>query len=790
MTAFKVNTSGGLYGSPILSATTLSNGGFAIVWGINVGGINNRNGLYVSRYDAKGNEVGDGEVQVMISNSVTSPSIAALDDGGFIIVYTCYYPITQGDTGIYAQKYDSNGNQVSKEIKVSIAEGVSSPTIATLSNGSFVVSWVSTQGINAKSYDTSGKLIGHEFQVAIKQKVVGYVDSGFTSPQNPQIASLGNEEFVITWQESIQGNINVYAQMYDANNKPLGNTFMVNYYDLGQQFMPSIAALSTGGFVITWQSGGGGSQRTNPISSTQDGSGYGIYAQIYDASGNEIAEEFRVNTYTPNNQTNPKLVALSTGGFIITWISDDGKKGIYAREYDVYNNPVSREFKVNTIDAAPGSVLQSPTIASLNNGGFVITYVNSNFQTSNYEIYAQRYDANCKTVDQGVTIPLPNTAPVSQALALIIDQDTQITINFKDKISDAEDTVATLKLRLKSLPTCGTLYDVSDRVAVLNQLYTVNALKYNPSGCTASSVGFLYSAVNTHGLESNQSIVTIAIQANKFFPTMSSAVYNGDHHSNDTSTIINSATQGSYDKETQQISSIDSVICAANQQCNNTTIDNIQSESLIWKVLGITGWTMFLISTTGLYIIYSKYKQAIQDSNKNNYPNSDSVQLRALTSAPIGVSLEKGREIELIQLEDSKIYFNYGSGLVKTSWIGNKDALLVYDYNQSGQVDDSAKIVLTMWSIEAKTDFQALLHIFDSNQDRVFDHHDVEFNKFFLWQDKNQNGISDAGELVSLSEVGLQSIDFNSKDEMLNTANVYWEDGRITQAYDLVFLHE
>ena len=145
------------------------------------------------------------------------------------------------------------------------------------------------------------------------------------------------------------------------------------------------------------------------------------------------------------------------------------------------------------------------------------------------------------------------------------------------------------------------------------------------------------------------------------------------------------------------------------------------------------------------------------------------------------------------------IYFNYDTQLVKTSWVGSKDAILVYDYNQNNKVDSGLEIVMTSLSPNSKSDFEALLNAFDSNHDHIFSAQDTEFDKFLLWQDYNQNGISEDHELKSLKEAGLISIDFNHQAQanqemqvlgILNTADVYWADGRTTQAYDLVFYHE
>jgi hypothetical protein len=76
--------------------------------------------------------------------------------------------------------------------------------------------------------------------------------------------------------------------------------------------------------VITWQS-------------NQDGSGYGVYAQRYNSLGVPQGSEFRVNSYTNDNQNNPSITSDSNGDFVITWQSNqDGSSfGIYSQ---IYNN--------------------------------------------------------------------------------------------------------------------------------------------------------------------------------------------------------------------------------------------------------------------------------------------------------------------------------------------------------------------------------------------------------------------------------------------------------------------
>ncbi|MBY0484095.1 DUF4347 domain-containing protein [Nitrosomonas sp.] len=159
--------------------------------------------------------------------------------------------------------------------------------------------------------------------------------------------------------------------------------FRVNTYTTNEQTDSSITALNDGGFVVTWTSLG------------QDGRGYGIYAQRYDANGAAQGSEFRVNTYTTDWQYEPSITALNHGGFVVTWTSDgqDGSGGgsIYAQRYDSNGAAQGSEFQVNTYTT---DWQYEPSITALNDGGFVVTWTSQGQDGSERGIYAQRYDSN------------------------------------------------------------------------------------------------------------------------------------------------------------------------------------------------------------------------------------------------------------------------------------------------------------------------------------------------------------------------------------------------------------
>src|SRR5690606_8890349 len=112
--------------------------------------------------------------------------------------------------------------------------------------------------------------------------------------------------------------------------------------------------LADGGFIISWVSNG------------QDGSSTGIYAQRYDSTGTTVDAEFRVNTTTAGGQYAASIVGLANGGFVATWTSNDGSgEGVYARVYDAEGNTTGADVRVNVTTANNQA---SSSIAALEDG--------------------------------------------------------------------------------------------------------------------------------------------------------------------------------------------------------------------------------------------------------------------------------------------------------------------------------------------------------------------------------------------------------------------------------------
>jgi hypothetical protein len=89
---------------------------------------------------------------------------------------------------------------------------------------------------------------------------------------------------------------------------------------------------------------------------------------------------------------------------------------------------------------------------------------------------------------------------------------------------------------------------------------------------------------------------------------------------------------------------------------------------------------------------------------------------------------------------------------VHTGWTQPGTGLLVVD-DGSGQVKNINQLV----GGENNSGFTALAQ-FDSNHDGVIDSNDPIHAQLRIWQDANGNGVVDPGELETLTQAGIASI--------------------------------
>lgn len=176
----------------------------------------------------------------------------------------------------------------------------------------------------------------------------------------------------------------------------LGDEDQVNDFFAGDQRAPQSAALVDGRYIVAWTSDG------------QDGSGYGIYAQVFDTDGRPATTQFRVNTITEGVQAKPTVTATSLGEFIVSWssVDDETREHTYfAQKYDGDGTPMTENFLV----AGPykGSEASDSTVSATSNGGFVSAWEGPRgWKSGNEGIHFQIFDTDGNAIGSPTKLPV------------------------------------------------------------------------------------------------------------------------------------------------------------------------------------------------------------------------------------------------------------------------------------------------------------------------------------------------------------------------------------------------
>ncbi|MDR1006966.1 MAG: hypothetical protein LBL65_00170 [Campylobacteraceae bacterium] len=123
---------------------------------------------------------------------------------------------------------------------------------------------------------------------------------------------------------------------------------------------------------------------------------------------------------------------------------------------------------------------------------------------------------------------------------------------------------------------------------------------------------------------------------------------------------------------------------------------------------------------------------------------------------PLVLDLNGDSQISFVELDKSNVFFDLNAdGISKhTAWIDKDDGFIVYDENGNGKIDN----INELFGNDTIDGFANLKNRIDSNGDGIIDVSDEKFNDLKVWQDKNQDGMSQKDELFTLDELGITEI--------------------------------
>jgi hypothetical protein len=355
---------------------------------------------------------------------------------------------------IFLRIFNLDGSPRSNDIFVNFGAHVfdaRQPAVAINDAGDIVVVWTadgqdgSGDTVMARLYDQNGDNKGSPFRVN---------EATSLDQNSPAVAMAANGDFVVTWARyfDITSSTGVQMRMFNANGIAKGGEVEVNSFAFNDQENPSIAMDAGNNFVIAWQS------------KDQDGSGWGVYAQRYHASGVKAGSEFRVNTgQTSGDQFNPSVGMNASGQFVISWTNSASSPGIRAQAYQANGNPWGSNFTVD--DNIVGD--QRDSSALIFNDGSMLFAFQSQDSDGSKSVSGREFDA-------------PGVASSSEASIP----------GFKDGDQEAV-SIATAGGHLAMVWGGATLFDSSGVAIKLiaAPVFTGSVLVSTPGGTTVSEAG-------------------------------------------------------------------------------------------------------------------------------------------------------------------------------------------------------------------------------------------------------------------------------------------------------------
>ncbi len=307
------------------------------------------------------------------------PAVCRDIGGGTVVVWESTDQDGDG-RGVFAQRFDSAGAPRGEEFQVNTYTpgNQQAPAVSCDADGDFVVVWESrdqdgdSYGVFGQRYDSAGAPRGEEFQV-----------NTYTLDRqlNASVCGSTDGDFVVVWQSDLQDGdgYGIFGRRFASSGAALGTEFQVNTHTAFAQEYGAVACDAGGASVVVWQS------------EEQDGDGYGIFGQRYDASGAPLGSEFQVNSESYYSQLAPAAASDPVGNFVVVWESYNYQDGdgyaVFGRRFASSGAPLGDEFQINTYTLYSQ---EAPSVAMDAGGNFVVAWA-SGQDGDGYGVFGRRF---------------------------------------------------------------------------------------------------------------------------------------------------------------------------------------------------------------------------------------------------------------------------------------------------------------------------------------------------------------------------------------------------------------
>ncbi|WP_339762778.1 Ig-like domain-containing protein, partial [uncultured Hoeflea sp.] len=227
----------------------------------------------------------------------------------------------------------------------------------------------------------------------------------------------------------------------------------------------------------------------------------------------------------------------------------------------------------------------------------------------------------------------------------------------------------------------------------------------------------------------------------------------------------------------------------ANPGDNDIVVSRSDGRSFNVHGFDLNSGSVTIFTDTGeTYSISGTGTKSVSISNvktitlENNGTNSiiDNLVLSSNATDPIVLDLN-GDGVDLSATAAFDI--DADGDLDQIGWTGPEDGVLAVDLDGSGAIENGSELFSEVFGGGSHANSLEALRTFDSNGDGVIDAQDAAYDDILVWQDANSDGVSQAGELQTLAERGIASLDLDAAEANQTVdGNTIFAEGTYTKA--------
>ena len=221
------------------------------------------------------------------------------------------------------------------------------------------------------------------------------------------VTQLLDGSIVLAWESKASGAGQIWRRRFTSDGVAQTPEKLVFGDGPNDQTDVSMASLSDGGYVLAWSRQNG------------DSDNYSVVYQKFDVVGNPSSSSpTQVNVTETGPQFHPQVSTLSGGGFVITWLAQNGDA-----DQDIFYRRVgadgafldSTEIVANGLGSAPVTDGEQggARVAGLKDGGFVIVYEDR----ESARVFGVRIDAS------GSALDAPGGQPGNKQVQISVSSD-------------------------------------------------------------------------------------------------------------------------------------------------------------------------------------------------------------------------------------------------------------------------------------------------------------------------------------------------------------------------------